>query len=164
MLDGGAQRVFDRSAVEAGDRLKLVQRDDDLAAPRFGQHRWLSKHLFSQACDVTVGPSGRKRRGTVAIPSLVAGERDGASVALEECDVRAEAADGDGDGDRPTALQRRERAPDQRRLAVPSRRNQEDLLGRPQVGDESLLLVDTIRERARGHHLAVDERIAGYVT
>ena len=34
MLHGGAQRVLDRAAVEAADRLKLVERDDDLAPAR----------------------------------------------------------------------------------------------------------------------------------
>ena len=73
-------------------------------------------------------------------------------VALEERDVRAEAADGDLDGQRAAARRRRERLPHQRRLAVAARRDQEDLLAGQQVAGQPVelgLAVDERRQPAR---------------
>ena len=63
MLDGGAQRVLDRAAVEAADRLELVERDDDLAPPRLGEPGRQREHLLRQPRDVAVGPHAGKRHG-----------------------------------------------------------------------------------------------------
>src|SRR5439155_19318223 len=60
-LDGGAQGVFDRSAVEARDGLELVERDDDGTAPCVGETRRQREHLLRQARYVAIGPRIRKR-------------------------------------------------------------------------------------------------------
>ena len=91
---------------------------------------------------------------------LRGGER--ARVSLEKRHVRAEAADGHLYGQRAAARHRRERASDQRRFAVPARRDQEDLLAGVEIGDQPVELGDPIDERRRRHDFAVDERVAGY--
>ena len=62
MLDGGAQRVLHRAAVEAADRLELVERDDDLAAARLGEPGRQREHFLRQARDVAVGAARRETR------------------------------------------------------------------------------------------------------
>ena len=49
LLHRGAQRVLDRTAVERGDGLELVERDDDVAAPRLGKTAGQREHLFGEA-------------------------------------------------------------------------------------------------------------------
>ncbi len=84
-------------------------------------------------------------------------------VAFEKCDVRAEAADGHLDGERALPAHRRQRVPDERRLAIPARRDEKDLLRRRQVADEPLELVHAVDECRRGHDFAVDEGVLHYV-
>src|SRR5262249_23273882 len=91
------------------------------------------------------------------------GRGDCAGVSLEERDVRAEAADRDGDRDRALARHRRESPGDQRRLAVAPRRDEEDLLTGGEIGHQPAQLVGSVDERRRRNHFAIDERIAGYV-
>ena len=84
-------------------------------------------------------------------------------VALEECEVGAVAADRDFGGERAAAADGAQRLPDQRRLAVSSRRDEEDLLAGCQVAHEAIQLVDAIDERCRRHDLAVHEWVFHYV-
>ena len=56
MLNGGAHRVLDRPAIEAGDRLKLVECHDDLPPQRLGEPRRQREHFLREARDVAVGP------------------------------------------------------------------------------------------------------------
>ena len=74
MLRGGAQRVLDAAAVEAVDRLELVERDDDGALPFGGQPAGQREDLVGQPVDVAVGraPAGNateKRPGPVSFGS-----------------------------------------------------------------------------------------------
>ena len=187
MLHRRAQRVLDRAAVEAGDRLELVERDDDLAAADLGEAGGEREDLLRQARDVALGAHAGKRDGhgaerrrigrvsdlgagrpdrvlqprAGALPSGLGGD-ERAGVALEKRHVRAEAADGHLHGQRAAARHGRERAADQRRLAVPARRDEEDLLAGGEVGDQPVELGDPVDERRGRHDLAVDERVAGY--
>ena len=188
VLHRRAHRVLDQSAVEAGNGLELVERDDHLAAARLGESRRQREDFLRQPPDVAIRAHGREghgdraeRRGVRRVADLGAGRShrvpqpapravapgfrgdQRARVALEERDVRAEAADGDLDGQRAAARHHRERAPDERRLAVAPRRDQEDLLGRGQIGDQPVELGDAIGEGRRRHDLAVDERVLRYV-
>jgi len=86
-----------------------------------------------------------------------------AGVAFEESDVRAEAGNGDVDGDETTAGDGRQREADQRRFAIAARRDQEHFLRRGQIAHQAVELDHPVGEGGRRHHLAVDERIAGYV-
>ena len=68
MLHGGAQRVLHGPAVEAGDRLELVERDDDLAprisARRAGRantscaRREMSRSVRTAGNDTVTAPNG----------------------------------------------------------------------------------------------------------
>ena len=172
MLDRGAQRVLDRAAVEAADRLELVERDDDLAAARRGEPRRAARTLPARAARRR-GRSARRETTRVSAPSgdgvgrvadfgarraastsrsqvrarsqLRLGRDERARVALEERDVRAEAADGDLDGQRAAPRHRGERVADQRRLAVAARRDQEDLLAGGEVADQPVELDHAVR-------------------
>ena len=157
MLHGGAHRVLDRSAVEAADRLKLVERHHHLAAPGLGELGGQREHFLGEARDVAVGARVRKgdpHRGGAAsgridpgvgrrsmrVDEMASrsqraravrfglGGRERARVTLEEGHVRAEAADGDLDRQRALPRHRRQRAADQRGLAVAPGRDQEHLL------------------------------------
>ena len=74
------------------------------------------------------------------------------------------AADGDLDGERAAAGDRGERLPDERRLAVPAGRNEEDLLAGGQVADQPIHLGLAVDERIVRHDLAVDERVLHWIT
>ena len=91
-----------------------------------------------------------------------AGERAG--VALEEREVGAVAADGDLDRERAAPAERLERLPDERRLAVPPRRDEEHLLPVAEVGDQPVELDFAVDERLAGHDFAVDEGVVHCVT
>jgi hypothetical protein len=52
--------------------------------------------------------------------------------------------------------------PNEGRLAVPARRDEEDLLAGRQIGDEAVELDDPIDERGGRDDLAVDERVVRY--
>src|SRR5688572_13016136 len=54
MLDRGAHRVLHGSAVEASDRLELVERHDDLATARVRQPRRELEDFLRQARDVAL--------------------------------------------------------------------------------------------------------------
>ena len=60
MLHGGAHRVLDRSAVEAADRLKFVERHHHVAAPRLREPVGQGEHFLREARDVAVGSRIRK--------------------------------------------------------------------------------------------------------
>ncbi len=188
VLDRGAHRVLHRSAVEPGDRLELVERDDHVAPPRLGEPGRQGEHLLRQPRDVALRLHVRKRDRDAAeriglrgqadfgagrpdhleqprpgpVPAGLGGD-EGARVAFEEGDIGAETADGDLDGERAAPRHRRERVPDQRRLAVAARRDEEDFLRRREVGDQAVELDHPVDERRRRNHLAVDERVAHYV-
>ncbi len=170
VLHRGAQRVLDRAAVEAGDRLELVERDDDLLLALGGQPGGQREHLLRQLRDVTVGPT---RRGTTprrrrcpassgsgpersGLPRAPTGPHRAATSApgpsafrprpapgrspSRNADVGTEAADRDVDGERAALLHRGHRAPDQRRLAVAAGGDQEDFLGRREIADQPVEL------------------------
>jgi hypothetical protein len=52
--------------------------------------------------------------------------------------------------------------PNEGRLAVPARRDEEDLLAGRQIGDEAVELDDAIDERGGRDDLAVDKRVVRY--
>ena len=85
--------------------------------------------------------------------------RQGAGVAFEEGDVRAEAGDRQLEGVDASARELGEGAVHERGLAVAPGRNQEDLLALGQVGDEPRQLVLAIDEGLDRDDFAVDERI-----
>ena len=91
------------------------------------------------------------------------GRNQRAGVAFEERDVGAEAADRDLDGERAAPRHGRQRAADERRLAVAPRRDEEDLLTRGEVLHEALELDHAVDECRGRHDLSVDERILRYV-
>ena len=129
MLDGRAHRVLDRSAVELADGLKFVERDRDLPPARGGQARRQREDFLREAGDLAFAPDARERHGhrsrarrlqrrvrrvadlglrrshrlaqpaARAVPPRFRGDQR-SGVALQERDVRAEAADGDLDGER----------------------------------------------------------------
>jgi hypothetical protein len=138
--------VLDAAAVETGDRLELVERDDHRAAALGGEASGQREHLVRQPGDVAVGPDERKRHRDAVAPAgigLVAdlgpgrgdcGEQPGAGalparfhrrqragVAFEERDVGAVAADGYLDRERPAPGQGGQRLADQGRFAVAAR-------------------------------------------
>ena len=190
MLHGGAQGMLDRPAVEAADRLKLVEGDDHRPASRVGEPRGKGEDLLRETRDVAIrsdawkGDADRaERAGGHAVADLGArrtdhlaqpgpraialrlggaGGHDGPGVALEEGDVGAEAADRHLDRQRAALRHGGERVADQRRLAVSARRDQEDLLAGGEIGDQPIQLDDAVREGRRGHDLAVDEGILHY--
>ena len=84
-------------------------------------------------------------------------------IAFEECEVGAVAADRHFGGERAAAADGAQRLPDQRRLAVPPRRDEKHLLAGRQVAHEPIQLVDAVDERCRRHDLAVHEWIFHYV-
>src|SRR5262249_3485359 len=49
VLNGSPQGVLDRSAVESGDRLKLVERDHDRSTTDFRKPRRKGEHLLGEA-------------------------------------------------------------------------------------------------------------------
>ena len=55
VLGGRAQRVLDAAAVEAVDRLELVERDDDGALALGREPAGQREHLVGEAIDVAVG-------------------------------------------------------------------------------------------------------------
>ena len=61
MLNGGPQRMLDRSAVETRDGLKLVERDDHLPSARVGEAGWQREHFLREARDVAIGADARER-------------------------------------------------------------------------------------------------------
>ena len=188
VLDGRAHRVLHGPTVESGDRLELVEGDDELAAARLGETGGQSEHLLGQPGDVAFGLHAWKRDGEAAegiglgghpdlgarraddleqpgagpVPAALGGNQ-GARVSLEERDIGAEAADRDLDGERAAPRHRRERVPDERRLAVAPRRDEEHLLRRREVADQPLQLDGAVDERRGRHHFAVDERVVHYV-
>jgi hypothetical protein len=80
-------------------------------------------------------------------------------VALEECHVRAEAADGHVGGERAAAPGRRQGLAHERRLAVAARGDQEDLLPGLQIAGQALELRLAVDESRGRHDLAVDEGV-----
>ena len=64
----------------------------------------------------------------------------------------------------PRRAQRVQRLPDERRLAVAARRDEEDLLPGGQVADEPVELGLAVDERLAGHDFAVDEGVLHGVT
>ena len=85
--------------------------------------------------------------------------QEGAGVSLEKCHVRAVAADGHVDRQRAATCRGPQRLPDERRLAIPPGRNQEDLLSGQQIARQPIELGLTIDERYGRHDFAVDEGI-----
>ncbi len=184
MLHGRPHGVLDRAAVELANRLKLVQRHHHFAATGFGQPAGQREDVLCEPRDVTLrfhrgkGNGQRAERrlaGRVAdlgarrpdgffepcaraVPPCFGGHKR-SRVALEKADVRAETTDGDVDGQRAAPRDGRERLPDQRRLAVPARGNQEHLLSVVEVADQALQLGRAVDEGGRGHDLAVHEGI-----
>ena len=57
-----------------------------------------------------------------------------------------------------------QRLPDERGLAVPARRDQEDLLPGCEVADQPVELGFAVDERLAGDHFAVDERVLHAIT
>ena len=182
MLRGGAQRVLDAAAVEGVDGLELVERHDDGALPFGRQLAGQREDLVGQPIHVAFAVDHRKRDREPAGPGdprLVAdlGTRRGdgrgepvarplpaclhagqcAGISFEKRQVGAVAADGDLDRQRAAPGGGAQRLPDQRRLAVAARRDEEDLLAGRQVLDEALQLGLAIDERLDGHDFAVDE-------
>ena len=100
--------------------------------------------------------------GPRAIALRLGGGDERPGVALEKGDVGAEAADRDLDRQRAAPRHGGERVADERRLAVPARRDQEDLLAGGEIGDQPIQLDDPVRERRRRHDLAVDEGVLHY--
>ena len=83
MLHGGAQRVLDRAAVEAADRLKLVEGDDHRPASRVGEPRGKGEDLLREARDVAIRSDAWKgdaeraeRAGVHAVADLGARRTD----------------------------------------------------------------------------------------
>ena len=75
LLRRGAQRVLDAAAVEAVDRLELVERDDDRPLPLGGQPAGQREDLVGQPVDVALGLDRGKRDGELGrarSPRLVA--------------------------------------------------------------------------------------------
>ena len=130
MLHRGAQRVLDAAAVEAADRLELVERDGEPAAARrrragraartppapaattsrrCGRRETTTREPRCRRGPVRRRTSARTASSSVAQPgrargpSRVSTDDQRPGVALEERDVRAEAADGDLDGQRAAA-------------------------------------------------------------
>ena len=89
MLRRGAQRVLDAAAVEAVDRLELVERDDDRALALGGQPAGQREDLVGQPVDVARGRapaerrprSGRRPRCVGLVADLRARRGDGAESA-----------------------------------------------------------------------------------
>ena len=188
MLHRGAQRVLDTAAVESVDGLKLVERDDDARLAQIAEAPGQREHLGGEARDVAIGPGGgelhrhpHRSRRVGLDPQLRLCRGDGffepaarlvptrlhrqqrPGVALEEREIGAVAADRDVGGQGAAAADGPQRLPDEGRLAVPSGRDEEDLLARRQVAHEPVQLVDAIDERCRGHDLAVYEWVFHYV-
>ena len=140
------QRMLDRAAVEALDRLELVQGDHHGSLSLRGEPPGQGEDLVRQPVDVALRPGRRKRdRETVWAPVLgfVAdlrprrrdgsgqpgscglpfrvGRGEGACIALEKRDVRTVAADRQIDRQRSVPRERGQRAAHEGRLAVSPR-------------------------------------------
>src|SRR5438477_596816 len=62
---GGAHGVLHGAAVEPGDRLKLVERDDDLSMARLGETRRQREHLLREPGDIPLCPDRGKGDGQI---------------------------------------------------------------------------------------------------
>jgi hypothetical protein len=185
-LHGGAKRVLDVAAVEGGDGLELVEGDGHPLAARRGDARRQREDLRRELRRVPRRPHCGKRDGKARLagglgvePQLGAhrleqagrpapqtpdgclGGHERARVGLEEPDIGAGRRHGDLHREHPFRGKAFHDVADERRLAVPTRRNQEDLLTFRKVAPETQALAVAVGERRRGHHFAVDERIAG---
>ena len=87
------------------------------------------------------------------------GRRQRPGVALEERDVGAVAADLDFDGQRAASSRTLQGLADQRRLAIPARRNEEDLLAGMEIPAKPVELDFAVDERRHRHDLSVNERV-----
>src|SRR5262249_40936684 len=63
MLDGGPHRMFDRSAVEAGDRLEFVEGDDDRSPADFGEPAGQGEDLLGEPGNLPLRTRPWKRHG-----------------------------------------------------------------------------------------------------
>jgi hypothetical protein len=81
VLHRGAQRLFDAAAVEAADRLELVERHDDPAAARVGETGGQREHLGREARDVARGADGGEGDRHAEVPSGVDSMRTSGRVA-----------------------------------------------------------------------------------
>src|SRR5262245_38189932 len=61
MLGGGAERVLDAAAVEAVDRLELVERDDDGALALGGELAGQRENFVRETVEIACGRHLRKR-------------------------------------------------------------------------------------------------------
>ena len=181
LLHGGSERLLHAAAVETADRLELVEGDRQPAIEARGDPRRQDEDLLRQPGRVARRPDAGKRdrqAGTIGVDAqlrLGAGEHvaqpaagasrpgvergQGPRVALEERDVRTEAADGDFERDDAIAREADEGLADQRRLAVAARRNQEDFLAVSEVGGQTVELGAPADERGPRDDLAVDEGV-----
>ena len=107
------------------------------------------------------GADGVAEPRTGAIPFRFRGH-ESARVSFEERHVRAEAADGDFDGQGAATRDGGQGAANERRLSIPPRRDQKDLLSVGEVGNEPVQLVQPVGERRRGDYLAIDEGVLHY--
>jgi hypothetical protein len=181
--------VLDGAAIERVDPLELVERDDDLPPAVGGEPPRQRKQLIGKARHVSLGPHQGKHDGQAAGPGAVLLEPDLRTrgrdrlqqplprafpprfdrgerprVALEEGDVGAVSGHRQLDDQYAPPLERPQRLPHQRRLAVAPRRDQEDLLRGGEIRDEAVELVRTVGEGAGGYDLAVHERVLHGVT
>ncbi len=184
MLDLVHARALSVSAVERPDRLELVERDGQAAAAGFGDAARQREDLLGEPRDIAIGSRrGERQRqqaaaGRVALHANVRPGRtehvaeprprpieprfdreQGAGVALEEGHVGAVAAHGDLDREGAAARGGPQRLPDERRLAVAPRRNEEDLLAGGEIAGEPVQLDLAIDERVGRDDLAVYEWI-----
>ena len=60
MLHGRAHGVLDRAAIESGDRLEFIERDDELAAAGLGEASRKGEHVVGETRDVAVGADVRE--------------------------------------------------------------------------------------------------------
>ena len=65
MLNRRAQRVLDRPAVEAADRLKLIERDDNRPPARLGETRRQREHVAGEPRDVAIRARAGKRHARI---------------------------------------------------------------------------------------------------
>ena len=70
VLGCGAQRVLDAAAIEAVDRLELVERDHDCPLPLGGEFAGQREHFVGQTIEVASGRDLRKRDGEAAEASF----------------------------------------------------------------------------------------------
>jgi hypothetical protein len=176
--------MLNRSAVERGNRLELVQGNGHPLPSRRGYPAGHGEHLGGDAGGVARRPHRGERQRELGAAGLICieaelgpdraeqlagpapqpahrrvGRDERLGIGLEKPDVGAGRGDGDLDGEDLLPGQPAHHVPHQRRLAVAARRDQEHLLAGGQVAAEPGALLLAVGERRRGDDLAVDKRV-----